>query len=529
MQSTIAALLTFCLLYAPVSSAQVKPLKMSAAEYEDRVRGAWIGQIIGTLMGFQFEGKVAESRRVNVDQYPKPLEAVPVDDDYYYELIALRAFEKYGVGMTLDQLGQIWKEHSAGTWGSSEQTRFALAKGVPGSQAGHPRYNRLWWTIGAQFSADIYGMIAPGDINLAGRLARQYGHINGYAEGADAAVFVAGMVSLAFRETDVHQIVRESAKLIHPSSPYRQCLDMVISLAERGKTAQEVFDAIEDRWRIEYPPLNNGVANGGLVAASVWFSGGDFLKGLNLAFQAADFSDADCNAANVGAVIGAMHGTKALPPHLVAGLHDRIAGNNMGPLAITPPVDERISDVVSRIAVVGRKMIAANGSTAGESGISVPYKPVATQPAELFAIGELMNYWQPEWTLDRAGFGGIRWGACLRTTYVNGDVLATWPRDEVRGTVLRRNIKLGASPSLDVEVAAEQTCAWRFDVFVNNVNVFGQVIEGSGPPEQLQWQKVSVDLARFAGQDVEIRLYQRTILKDRIGGNAFWRNLALRP
>ena len=28
---------------------QVQPLKLSKADYEDRVRGAWLGQIIGTL------------------------------------------------------------------------------------------------------------------------------------------------------------------------------------------------------------------------------------------------------------------------------------------------------------------------------------------------------------------------------------------------------------------------------------------------------------------------------------------------
>ena len=105
--------------------------------------------------------------------------------------------------MTLDELGEQWKENSAGSWGSSEQARLRLAQGVKGSETGHPRYNKLWFTIGPQFSADIYGLLAPGDVNLAGRLARTYGRINGHAEAVDGAVFVAGMVSLAFRTTDV--------------------------------------------------------------------------------------------------------------------------------------------------------------------------------------------------------------------------------------------------------------------------------------------------------------------------------------
>ncbi|MEK7408284.1 MAG: ADP-ribosylglycohydrolase family protein [Acidobacteriota bacterium] len=525
MRCAVASLISIGLLTAHAPAAQEKPLKLSLADYEDRVRGAWIGQIIGTLMGFQFEGKVASSPLVSVNQYPKPFEAAQVDDDYYYELVALRAFEKYGIAMTLDQLGQQWKDNSAGSWGSSEQTRFALAKGAQGSEAGHPRYNRLWWTIGPQFSADIYGMIAPGHPNLAGRLARTYGHINGHAEGTDGAVFVAGMVSLAFRETDSRKIVREAAKLIHPSSPYRQCLDLVISMAEQGKSPQEVFQAVEDRWHIEYPPINNGVANGGLVAASVWFGEGDYLKTLNLAYRAADYSDADCNAANAGAVVGAMRGSKVLPPHLVERLNDRIAGAKMGGVELTPPVDERISDLIKRIVALGQKMLAANGGTANDSGIAVPYRVVATQPAELFRLGDLTKLWNPDWNLDRAGFGGARGGRCQRITYLDGDVLATWPRDEVRGLVLRRTLKLGASPGLEMEVAADQGCAWRLDVFVNNTNPLGRLIEGGDRRDEKNWQKVTVDLSAFRGQEVEIRIYQRTLVPDRMAGNAYWRNV----
>jgi hypothetical protein len=526
-RATICALVTF-LGTMQVPAAQHKPLRLSLTDYEDRVRGAWVGQIIGTLMGFQFEGKVASSPRVFVDRYPRQMEAAQVDDDYYYELVALRAFEKYGINMTLDQLGQQWIESDAGSWGSSEQTRLALAKGIHGRDAGHPRYNRLWWTIGPQFSADIYGMVAPGDPNLAGRLARQYGHINGYAEGTDGAVFVAGMVSLAFRETSPRQIVREAAKLIHSSSPYRQCLDMVISMAEQGKTADQVFQAVEDRWHIEYPPINNGVANGGLVAASVWFGGGDYLETLNLAYRAADFSDADCNAANAGAVIGAMKGSRALPTHLVEPLHDRIAGARMGPVHFRTPVDERISDIIRRISALGLKMLAANGSAVSDNELVVPYRAVGTQPAELFTLGDLMRFWNPEWKLERAGFGNSGGGKCGRATFLDGSVLATWPRDEVRGLVMRRTMKLGATPGLELEVAADGGCSWQLDVYVNNDNVLRRVVDGGPDRGARNWQTVAADVARFREREVEIRIYQRTLQPDHNGGNAYWRTIRVR-
>ncbi|MFB3826509.1 MAG: ADP-ribosylglycohydrolase family protein [Bryobacteraceae bacterium] len=497
-------ILTF-LTFSTLAAAQTRPLVLSRSEYEGRVHGAWMGQVIGTLAGLPFEGRPASSPLVRVETFNKPYQSAPIDDDYYYEYLALLGFEKYGIGMTADQLGQVWKEHGAGAFGSSNEARIQLAKGVPGSQSGHPRYNRYWWTIGPQFSADIYGMIAPGDPNLAGRLARTYGHVNGYAEGADGAVFIAGMVSLAFRESDPKAVVRQAARLIHPASPYRQCLDMVISMAEKGAPPEKVFRAVEDRWRRQYDRVNNGVANGGLVAASVWFGGGDYLETVNLAFRAADFSDADCNAANAGAVAGALKGIKALPAALADPLHDRITGARMGRLELKFPVDESISGIARRVAAVGLKMLAAHNARVSDAGITVPYRAIATQPAELFQAADYMQYWNPDWKLERAAIG---------ETYLDGDVLITGPAAESSGVLLRRRAKLGPNPGLEIEAGAGESRGWLLEATVNNEKILERRIEGPGV-------KIEADLSRFSGQEVELRLFQR-------GPSARWKGIRLR-
>ena len=82
-------------------------------------------------------------------------------------------------------------------------------------------------------------------MNVAARIARDLGHVNGYAEGTDGAVFMASMVSRAFVETEPKQIVRQAAQVLHPDSPYRQCLDLVIAMAEAGKSFEEICQAVE--------------------------------------------------------------------------------------------------------------------------------------------------------------------------------------------------------------------------------------------------------------------------------------------
>jgi hypothetical protein len=522
---------------AASAEASATSLRLSREEYLDRVRAIWTAQMIGQITGLRFEHRPASTLPVT------PLTHLPgyapVDDDYYYEMVAIRAFEKYGIGLTVEQLGEQWLENNAGTWGSSEQALMLLKRGVKAPDTGHPRYNKLWWTIGPQFSSDVYGALTPGMPNVAASLARNLGHINGYAEGTDGAVFVSGMISVAFVEKDTHSIVRKAASLIHPDSPYRQCLDMVIGMAESGHTAEQIFQAVDERWGIEYPATNNAVVNGGIVATSVWFGDGDFNKTLQLAVHAADFADTDCNAANSESVVAAMHGMKVLPAEQVAELHDRIYGETMGDVKLTPTVDESISELAQRTARIGEAILVAHGATDDGSSIRIPIQDPVTQPAELFKLADLMQYWNPDWTLERAGFGGAGGGlpGIRGITYLDGPVLGTYPRDEIRGTVLRRTVSVGShpSPSLAFKAGVDAGRAWQLEVYVNDKKVLDKLIDGppashqdeSHPSASRHWEDISIDLSDYEGQKVVLRLYQFVLIPHHEAGDAYWRDLTV--
>ena len=512
-------------------SAAPRQLVMSRAKYLDRAQAIWMGQMIGQWTGGFFEHKVA-SALANTPFQPSRGYA-PIDDDYYYEMVAIRAFEKYGIHLTVEQLGQQWLENNAGSWGSSEQTLILLKKGMKAPDTGSPRYNKLWWTIGPQFSSDVYGTLNPGRPDDAAEMARRLTHVNGYAEGTDGAVFVSGMISLGFVESDPKVIVRKAAKLISALSPYRQCLDMLISMAEAGKPAQAVFDAINERWGVEYPATNNAVVNGGIVAASVWFGKGDFLTTENLAFGAADFADTDCNAANAASVVAAMHGMSALPANEVAALHDRVYGAKMGPLELTPPVDESITALTKRTAVIGEKILLEHGAKLEGENLVIPTQQPTTMKPELFKLAEFTKWWNPDWTLERAGFGGGGGGirGIRGDTYLDGDTLAIWPRDEVRGALLRRTVQLSDAPSLSFDVGADAGCVWHLNVYVNNNKVLDKLIEGErwtqGDAPERHWEHIQLDLAAYRKQSVVIRLYDLVLVPHHYVGNSYWRHVVL--
>jgi hypothetical protein len=504
---------------------------MPRSVYLDRVKAIWTAQMIGQLTGLLFEHKTAAVLK-ETPLVPAQGWALP-DDDYYYEMVAIRAFEKYGINLTVEQLGDQWLENSAGSWGSSEQTLQLLKRGVKAPDTGSPRYNKLWWTIGPQFSSDVYGALNPGMPNAAAAMARRLGHINGYAEGTDGAVFVAGMVSLGFVEHDPKVIVRKAAQLISPLSPYRQCLDTIIAMADSGKQAEDILRAIDERWGIEYPATNNAVLNGGIVAVSVWFGKGDFSTTENLAFRGADFSDTDCNAANAGSVVGAMHGMAALPADEVATFNDRIRGDVMGPVKLTPPLDESISGLSERTAVIGEKILLSHGTKVeGDRLVVRTEQPTPLEP-EIFKLSDFTRIWNPDWTLERAGYGGAGGGlkGIRGSTHLEEDTLAIYPRDEVRGALLTRTVKLGADPSLSFDTGADAGRVWHLQVFVNNDRLLDRIVDGTALPKDGSsmrgWEHHSLDLSSYKNQSVVIRLYDLVLIPGREAGNSYWKNVKL--
>jgi len=538
--------------------------ELSKADYLDRCEAIWTAQIIGVFMGWQFEHKpaavewIADFPDYIYEQIQKNDQAAMVDDDWYYEMANLRAFEKYGVDLTVQELGRQWAENNVGVGGSSGQARKNILKGIQAPWSGHPRYNRLWFTMGAQNRCDLYGMLAPGMPNLAGRLARNLQHINSYAEGTDGGVLVATMISMAFFEKDPRKLLRQAVKVLDPRTPHRQCLELVVALAKAGKTATECANAVMDRWQIEYPATNNSVANFGLVAVALWFGDGDFLKSLNVGFAAADYSDADCNAATAAVIVAAMHGMKAIPTHLVKPLNNHMKATQIGPVELIPPVDEKISDLAARTVALGQQMIQFWGGRSRKDKIFIPVETdIITQAPELFHPNEFIKWWNPDWTLERAGYGapggghrGIRGG-----TFIDEGVLATYPRDEVRGVLIKRTVKLDQDPVLKLTVGADPGRSWRLEIRVQHTRVLNQLIEG-GPP--LEWktetgepewfiplwfpppqddyqrckvvrkyQQFEVDLNAWAAQIVTIRIYQSPLVLNKYSGNAYWKELRI--
>ncbi len=305
-------LIFFALLGAGLVPAQT--LSLSRVEYIERARAIWTAQMVAQQLALPFEHKPAAA--VDVRDYPKPVTQVGLDDDWYYEMVLLQALEQHGPSLTPRQLGEFWDQFNVGTWGSSELARLNIRQGIYPPDSGHPRYNRLFFTMSNQARGELPGMLAPGQPNLAARLSREWGRINSFAEGTDGGVLLAAMVSLGFVEKDVRTVLQRSLVVLPPSRPHRQAIEEMMAMARQGLSPEVIAERLEDKWHFRYPATNNAPGNMALAMMALWFGEGDFLKTVNLAAKAADYTDADNNAAVAAAVVASVHGMKAIPEYL---------------------------------------------------------------------------------------------------------------------------------------------------------------------------------------------------------------------
>jgi hypothetical protein len=179
----------------------------------------------------------------------------------------------------------------------------------------------------------------------------------------------------------------------------------------------------------------------------------------------------------------------------------------MGDLPL-PPVNESISALGQRTAALGEKMRLMHGGKLEGDTLVITPEAAQTQPLERFTLADLTQYWQPEWKLERAGFGSTIGGrGAYGGAWLADDVLVTWPANVIRGLVLTRKLTLPAgTPHLVAEVAADPGRAWELSIFVGNKELLKQNVVGA--EKKVVWQTIDTDLTAYAGREVTLRLYQ---------------------
>lgn len=301
------------------------------SDYEERVYAGVLGKLIGVYLGRPFESWSydAISRRWGeIRDYVHADQNVPLivtDDDITGTFTFVRALLDHGVKPDLSarEIGQSWLNYIAegrhilwwgGMGSSTEHTAYLrMASGIEAPRSGSIAVNGVAVAeeIGAQIFIDGWAMVAPGNPELAVRLAREAASVSHDGEAVHGAVVIAAMESLAFVEPDIDTLLDRALGFIPPDCRIARLI------ADLRRWHRETPD-----WRAArellvehhgYHKFRTGcpmVSNHGVIILALLYGAGDFDRSMMIVNTCG--YDTDCNSGNLGCLLGIRNGLSTL-------------------------------------------------------------------------------------------------------------------------------------------------------------------------------------------------------------------------
>jgi ADP-ribosylglycohydrolase len=326
--------ISFALVILPVvlggphhsSAAEVRSL--SREQLLDKIRGGWAGQMIGVSYGapteFQAMGRINESE---LPWSPERVSNAIGQDDLYVEMTFAKVMDDVGLQASCEQYGEAFKNSQYHLWHANAGARRALGQGIKAPWSGHPKYNFHANDIDFQIEADFIGLMCPGLPRQSNKFCDRVGRVMNYGDGLYGGMFVCGMYSAAFFESNPRKVVESGLRCIPAKSQYSLLIaDLLSWSAHYPNDWRKVWQLLEDKWDKDDPcpdgalqPFNiDAKLNGAYIAMGLLFGQLDFLKTMEIATRCGQ--DSDCNPSSAAGVLGVILGFKAIPDNCKSGI-----------------------------------------------------------------------------------------------------------------------------------------------------------------------------------------------------------------
>jgi ADP-ribosylglycohydrolase len=311
---------------APTTTAHLVPTWFPP-DYVERVYAGVLGKLIGVYLGRPVEGwtydRISETYG-EVDRYIHETRGLPLvvtDDDVSGTFTFLRALPDHGndPGLTAEQIGQTWlnyviERRTIFWWGgvgnSTEHTAYTrLKQGIPAPASGSIARNGklIAEQIGAQIFIDGWGMICPGDPERAADFARRAASVSHDGEAIYGAQVIAALVAQAFVESDLGALLDTAVSLLPADSTIARLIADIRAWHAAEPDWRATREKIEATYGYDtYRGPCHIVPNHALIILALLYGDGDFRKSLTIVNTAG--WDTDCNAGNVGAILGVKNG-----------------------------------------------------------------------------------------------------------------------------------------------------------------------------------------------------------------------------
>ena len=321
-------------------------MKIDEKKLKDKVKGGWYGQISGASVGTKLEGYMHDGI---VEVYGTRLDDLLSDvstfnDDVTYEIAFIQAFKRRKLSITSKDVAKEWIRYINFGWSAEYVALENLKRGIFPPESGR-RNNPFEEWIGAQMRCMVHGLIAPGKPKQSARLAFLDSVISHSGNGVYGGIHSAVLTSMAFVIDDIRELVERSIEFIPTGSEFEAVVSQLVGWLKENENWEDVLRLVEKRfekynWIHLYP-------NTCAVLTALWYGRGDFDRTMEIVLLFG--YDVDCNAGEVGTILGVMNGYSGIPKKWI----EPLGGELRTYLRDFRVIDlERFTDEFSKIMLV---------------------------------------------------------------------------------------------------------------------------------------------------------------------------------
>jgi ADP-ribosylglycohydrolase len=298
--------------------------KLTDEQTIERIYAGWLGKLIGVRLGAPVEmwsSEQIEQKYGEKAGYLADYKEFAADDDINGPAFFVRAAEDCAGREPLARdVGDAWLNYAS--WGkgmfwwggygvSAEHTAYDnLRAGIKAPHSGSMKLNGalLSQQIGGQIFSDCWGLIAPGNPDKAARLAENAASVSHDGEAMQGGRFVAACVSAAFTAESVNEIIEAGLARLSPGSVYADMVrDMRAYCLRHPGDWKTCLEYIKCKyWRDRFGGNCHIIPNAAIMILALTHGGGDFTCTLTICNRCG--FDTDCNAGNLGAIMGVFAG-----------------------------------------------------------------------------------------------------------------------------------------------------------------------------------------------------------------------------
>ena len=334
MRTVATAFLALSLVALSSCNRQAPPepvtKEISLAQLQDKIKGGWAGQMIGVSYGAPTEftalGELVPEDRLP-EWKPEMIEEALDQDDIYVDMAFAEVLEKKGLNATTEDFGEMFARSRYRLWHANMAGRRNLRHGIPARESGLPRNNIHANDIDFQIEADFIGLMTPGMPQVSNNFCRRAGRVMNYGDGIYGGMFVCGMYSAAFFESDPRKLVEAGLACLPAESPYAKIIaDTLAWSKQHPDDWTKVWQLIGQKWDKRDPCPSGALApfnidaklNGAYIALGLLYGGGDFAKTLRISTRAGQ--DSDCNPSSAAGILGVVYGYDRIPDIWKSGI-----------------------------------------------------------------------------------------------------------------------------------------------------------------------------------------------------------------